>query len=66
MDIVLDVNTPLKAEVKTSRYQQIKRRVSQFVCDAHFLLPCICFSILFIFILALLIANEIEFSKKDN
>jgi hypothetical protein len=60
--IVVDINTPLKSEEPT-RIQKLKRRAREFFCNGPAVLACFCCTIIFAFILGLLIANEIEFSK---
>lgn len=64
--VVVDVDTPLKPQRKLTRYEQIKKKLYFLFCNGHFLLPCICCSFLLIFIVALLIVNEIEFSKNTD
>jgi hypothetical protein len=60
--IVVDMNTPLKP-VEQTRIQKFKRKARECFCNGPAVLACFCCTVTFAFILGLLIANEIEFSK---
>jgi hypothetical protein len=62
MEVVVDVETPLKPEQRT-QIQRIKKRCHEFFCSGPTVLFCLCCTVLFALILGMLIANEIEFSK---
>jgi hypothetical protein len=62
MSIVVDVNTPL-SPVKQTRLQTFKQRARNFFNNGPLVLCCFCGTVMFAFVLGLLIANEIEFSK---
>ncbi len=60
--IVVDITTPLKPEEQT-RIQKFKQKARNICCNGPLMLFCFCCTVIFAFILGLLIANEIEFSK---
>jgi hypothetical protein len=62
MNVVVDINTPLKLEERT-RLQTFKQKARNLCRNGPLMLFCFCCTVIFAFILGLLIANEIEFSK---
>ena len=66
MNVIVDVHTPLQEpNPKCSKREYLRRKCKQVCCEPQFLLGFICCCIVSIFLIALLIVNELEFSKTN-